>query len=140
MERLIGGSDARSGYYLDLRRLAVVSLPAGGRLPGSEGDAFVRVPWPLLLAAVPIVGGALLIAWPVLGLGTMAAGLARRLGEAAGRGARDLAATVASRQVPGEAHLAGRRGKGGRRGGRGGREIEQLEREVARRRRKRRHM
>jgi len=129
--RLIGGSAVESGYYVNVRSLAVVSLPADGRLPGSLGDEFVRVPWPLLLAAAPLVGGALLLAYPALGLATMAVGLVRRVAGATGRGVRDLAATVAAGQAVGEAHLTGKRGKGQpvRR-----REIEDLENEVARRR------
>lgn len=132
MSHLIGGSAAKSGYYLDTRRLTVVSLPADGKLPGSGRDEYVRVPWPLVLAAVPFVGGALLLAWPVLGLATMTVGLARRLAGAAGRGARDLAVTVAPGQALGEAHLTGKRGKGEPLRHR---EIDDLEKEVARRRR-----
>ncbi len=132
MSNLHGGSAAESGYYVNTRSLAVVSMPADGTLPGTDRDEFVRVPWPLLLLAAPLVGGAMVLVYPVLGLATMAVGLARRVAGVAGRGARDLAATVAARQATGEAHLAGRRGKGGaaRRG-----EIEDLEDEVARRRR-----
>ncbi len=132
MNRFKGGSAAESGYYLDLRRWAVASLPADGKLPGSERDEFVRLPWPLVLAAVPLVGGALLVAWPVLGLATMAVGLARRATGAAWRGARDLAATVGAGQATGEAHLAGGRGKGEPVRDR---KIEELEKEVGRRRR-----
>jgi len=129
--RLIGGSVAESGYYVNVRSLAVVSLPADGKLPGSDRDEFIRVPWPLLLAAAPLLGGALLLAWPVLGLATMAAALARRAAGAAGRGARDLAATVAAGHAVGEAHLTGKRGKGEPLRSR---KIEDLEKEVARRR------
>jgi len=134
MSHLVGGSAAESGYYLNTRSFAVVSLPADGKLPGSDGDEFVRVPWALLLVAAPLIGGAMVLASPVLGLATMAVGLARRVAGAAGRGFRDLAATVAARQAVGEAHLTGRRGKGEPPRAQ---EIGDLEKEVARRRRKR---
>jgi hypothetical protein len=112
MVRYAGGSAVESGYYLNTRSYAVVTLPADGRLPGAPGEAFVRVPWPVLLAAAPIVGGAFVLAYPVIGLSTMAYGLARKVLGAAGQGAGELASTMAPGPLPGEAHLTGQPGEG----------------------------
>jgi len=109
MTRYPGGGIGESGWYLDRRSLALVNLPARGRLPGSRRDSFVRVSWPALLLLAPWVGGAWLVAAPIIGLATAAWGLARR---AAAAGARGLGATVARGRAPGEAHLTGKPGRG----------------------------
>jgi hypothetical protein len=62
MARIAGGSKVESGYYVNARSLAVVNMPAAGELPGTATERFVRVPWPLLLLAAPVVGGLFAIA------------------------------------------------------------------------------
>ena len=109
MTRYHGGGIVEGGWYLDTRTLAVTNLAARGRLPGSRRSAFVRVPWPALLLLAPLVGGAWLVAAPVVGLATAAGGLARR---AAAAGSRGLGATLAPGGAPGEAHLTGKPGRG----------------------------
>jgi len=112
MARYAGGSTVESGYYLNTRSCAVETMPDGGHLPGTAQDSFLRVPWPLLLAAAPIVGGAFVLAYPVIGFSAMVYGLARKLMGAAGQGAEQLAATMAPGPLPGEAHLTGKPGEG----------------------------
>lgn len=137
MTRYVGGSKVESGYYVNTSSLAVVSLPADGPLPGGEGDRFVRVPWPLLLLATPVVGGAFVIAYPIFGFSMMLLGLAKKVAGAAGAGARELAATMAPGHAVGEAHLTGKPGEAARPGqGPAPRdpEIEDLEKEIRERR------
>ena len=112
MARFNGGSKVESGYYVNTRSFAVVSLPAEGTLPGAEKDSFVRVPWALLLAATPVVGGLFVIAYPIFGFSMMAYGLARKVLGLAGAGAMDLASTMAPGHAVGEAHLTGKPGEG----------------------------
>jgi hypothetical protein len=92
MDRCAGGSEVGSGYYLDVRSLAVVHLPDRGVLPGARRDSFVRIPLPVVLAAAPVVGGAFLVAWPVLALVTMAWGVARKVAGTSGGGVTGMAA------------------------------------------------
>jgi hypothetical protein len=131
MARYVGGTKVESGYYLNTRSLAVVTLPADGPLPGAEKDSFVRVPWPLLLAAAPVVGGLFVLAYPVYGFSVLAYGLVRKALGAAGKGALDLAATMAPGHAVGEAHLTGKPGEGTEVADA---ETEKLEKEIASRR------
>lgn len=113
MARHIGGSKVESGYYVNTRSLAVVSLAAEGTLPGTAQEAFVRIPWPVMLAAAPILGGLFVLAYPVIGISTAVYGLARKGAALAGQGARDLAADLATPpHAVGEAHLTGKPGEG----------------------------
>jgi len=128
MARYLGGSKVESGYYVNTRSLAVVSLAAEGLLPGTERDGFVRVPWPVMLAAAPVLGGLFVLAYPVVGITTAVYGLARKGLGLARDGARDLAADLATPpHAVGEAHLTGKPG-----GGKELRdpEIESLEKEI----------
>ncbi len=112
MARISGGTRVESGYYVNARSLSVVNLPTDGELPGTAKDAFVRVPWPLLLVAAPVVGGIFVLAYPVVGAAMMVVGLARKLAGDVGEGAKDLAATLVPGPVAGEAHLTGKPGEG----------------------------
>ncbi len=82
MTRYPGGSAVARGWYLDTRGLGVVNLPAAGRLPARRGSSFVRVPWPALLLLAPWIGGAFILAAPVVGLAAAAWALARRAARA----------------------------------------------------------
>lgn len=113
MARFNGGSKVESGYYVNTRSLAVMSLAAEGMLPGGERDHFVRIPWPVMLAAAPVLGGLFVLAYPVIGLSTAVYGLARKGLGLAGESARDLAADLATPpHAVGEAHLTGKPGEG----------------------------
>jgi len=129
MSRHSGGSTVESGYYVNSRSFAVVNLPARGPLPGGPEESFVSVPWPLLLLAAPLLGGAFVLAYPIVGFSMMVYGLARKAAGGAGEAARDLAATMAPGHAVGEAHLTGKPGEGGPvEGG----EMKDLESEIAR--------
>ncbi|HEY6104385.1 MAG TPA: hypothetical protein VIV59_00275, partial [Anaeromyxobacteraceae bacterium] len=67
MKRYPGGGIVESGWYLDARSLALVNLAARGRLPGSRRRSFVHVSLPALLLLAPWVGGAWLVAAPIIG-------------------------------------------------------------------------
>jgi len=114
MARIAGGTKVESGYYVNTRSLAVVNLPAEGELPGTAKDAFVHVPWPVLLLAAPVVGGLFVVTYPIFGFSMMAWGLARKLAGDVGESAKDLAATLAPGHAVGEAHLTGKPGEGAR--------------------------
>lgn len=128
MTRYPGGATAERGWYLHTRSLAPHHLADRGKLPGSGRDSFVRVPLPALLLLAPWVGGAWLIAAPVVGLAAAAWGLA---GRAAAAGARALASAASRGHAPGEAHLVGKPGRGRPGQGAG---MEELERDIAGRR------
>ena len=113
MIRYVGGSAVERGTYLDTRSFAVVRLRVGGRLPGPAEHRFLRVPWPVLLLASPVVGGAFVLAYPLVGLATLAWGLARKAVAAASGSAGDRRAAAGPGRAAGEARLPGRRAEGG---------------------------
>jgi len=88
------------------------SVPAdGGTLP-ETGAPWRRVPGWLLLPLAPVVGGAFVVALPVVGAFMVVEALAKAVVGHGGRAARDLAATVAAPAPrPGEAHLTGDAGE-----------------------------
>jgi len=134
MIRYFGGSKVESGWYVNASSLTLVSLAAEGTLPGTERDAFVRLPWPLLLAAGPVLGGLFVLALPVVGLSAAIWAIARMVAGITGEGARELAGELA---VPppavGAAHLTGKPGEGEELRDA---ELEQLESEIRERRAK----
>jgi len=66
-ERFHGGSAVAGGYYLDVRRWAVVPVARDGdRLPPGPGQ-WRRVPTLLALALVPILGVTFLMFMPLAG-------------------------------------------------------------------------
>lgn len=84
----------------------------GGPLP-EAGAPWRRVPGWLLLPMAPVVGGAFVVALPVVGAVLVARALARAALSGGRRAAGDLAATVAAPAPrPGEAHLTGSPGEG----------------------------
>jgi hypothetical protein len=112
MIRHAGGSKVEGGYYLNTRSFEMVMKPSEGTLPGSTDERYLRVPWPLLLVAAPVIGGVFVLAYPVIGLSLMVYGLVRKAAGAAGETAKDLAASVAPGHAVGEAHLSGKPGEG----------------------------
>ncbi len=108
MARYTGGSSVPGGYYLNPRRLTLTSvLGERGTLPGSPAEGFHRVPWPVALAAAPVLGGLYVVALPFIGIATLLGVVGERLSGSARSGARDLAATMTPGWRPGEAHLTG---------------------------------
>ena len=110
MATVKGGARVRSGYYWNPRRWTLVPVQNDGEvLEGSPSEKFLRVPLPVALALVPVMGALFVFFLPALGfillfqaVGLKVAGLFRR-------SAAELAATVTPGWQPGEAHLTGKR-------------------------------
>lgn len=80
MTRYTGGDTVKAGFYWNRGHWAAEIVPAeGGALPGDEAVQYVRVPWPLLLIAAPIMGGAFAIFLPFVGIVMLAGFLTGRL-------------------------------------------------------------
>lgn len=111
MTTYAGGTQVRSGYYLDTSsfRFRFANVDRDGQaLPGGAEARWRKVPVLAVVAAAPVLGGLFVVALPFLGFGVTAYAVARRLGVGARRGAEELAATMAPPFVPGEAHLTGK--------------------------------
>ena len=131
-----GGSEAKAGYYWSPRSWKVeVVPPEGGRLPGPGGARYVKVPFPLLLVIVPVLGAVFLVFLPLVGFGLFALAIARRLSGGMRKSADELASTLTPGWRPGEAHFTGKPGAElPSAESKVTREIEDLEREIERKR------
>ena len=85
MKRHIAGHPAEPGIYFSLRHLSFRAMDEEARLPGEDGEAYVRLPAAAMLVVGPLMGLAYVIFLPLIGiamLGWMGAG---RLARLAGR-------------------------------------------------------
>lgn len=112
MARFIGGMKVEGGYYWNASTWELRTVGGeGGVLPGSERAHYVRIPFPLLLAVVPIFGALFLVLLPVIGFGLLAKALVKRVVGGVKSGAEDLAANVTPGWAPGAAHFTGKPGE-----------------------------
>jgi hypothetical protein len=92
-----GGTQVKSGYYVDARSFAFANVEKdGGVLPGGPEKKFLRVPVLAVMLAAPALGGLFVVALPFIGFGVAAQAAVR----AFRGGAREVAATVASPAMP----------------------------------------
>ncbi len=79
-ERFHGGAAVHAGYYLNAARWAVEPVARDGdRLPPGPGE-WRRVPMPVALALVPILGVTFLMFMPAAGFIVLGQFLARKVG------------------------------------------------------------
>ncbi|WP_242360148.1 hypothetical protein [Anaeromyxobacter sp. SG17] len=132
MTRHTGGSKVESGYYWSPRRWGVeVVPPEGGRLPGDATARYLRLPFLLVLAVVPLAGLVFLMFLPFIGFYLFANALVKKLTGGVKRGATELASTVSPGWTPGEAHLTGKAGEEKKAAGEATPELSRLEKEIA---------
>jgi hypothetical protein len=109
MTNYTGNSKVNGGYYLSTSHWNVEVIPAeGGTLPGS--GKFLRVPFPLLFAVVPVIGLAFLMFLPLIGFALFAYAIAKKITGIFSDHAAALAATVAPDLAHGAAYLTGAKG------------------------------
>ncbi len=146
MATVKGGSRVRSGYYWNPRHWTLIPVAHDGEiLDGSPAEKFLRVPLPLALALVPLMGALFVFFLPALGFILLAQAMGLKLAGLFKRSAQELAATVTPGWQPGEAHLTGKRAEkeGAEKEGAGERppaggeasSLEKLEREIEEKRR-----
>jgi hypothetical protein len=131
MTRYTGGAKVESGYYWNPKRWGVeVVPPEGGRLPGEVTAKYMKLPFPLVLAVVPIAGLVFLMFLPFIGFYLFANAIVKKLSGGVKRSATELASTVSPGWAPGEAHLTGKAGEKKEEGAVTP-ELEKLEKEIA---------
>ena len=136
MARYTGGMQVAGGYYWNARSWEVEVIPSeGGRLKGAAAARYVKVPFPLLFAIVPVLGGLFLMFLPFIGFGLVAYAIARKLAGGVTQGATELASTVQPGSfAPGSAYFTGKseEKKEGAEAPKSA-ELERIEREIAER-------
>jgi hypothetical protein len=64
-----GGDTVKAGFYWNRGKWgAEIVPPEGGALPGAEDTRYNRIPWPVLLVAAPVMGGAFAMFLPFIGV------------------------------------------------------------------------
>jgi hypothetical protein len=107
-----GGTNVRSGFYWNLGKWEMVTVPRqGGLLPGVTGDRYLKVPVIAMLGLAPLMGGLYVMFLPFIGFAMVLNWAARQLGTAVRNGFMELATVVAPRWQPGEAYLAAKKAR-----------------------------
>ena len=139
MTTISAGSQAKAGYYFNIRSWDVHPVAADGeRLPGEAGQSWVAIPTAAALMLAPLLGLAFLMFLPFIGFYLTIEAAVQPVLRIFRHEAGELAATMSPGWQPGEAHLTGKReeetkiveGQGPPAEG----EIEKLAREVEARR------
>lgn len=68
MARYHGSSWVKVGFYWNLSRWELVTIPKGGGvLPGGDNLRYIRVPFPLVLLLGPLMGALYVVFLPFIG-------------------------------------------------------------------------
>ncbi len=112
MSKHTGGAEVKAGFYWNLRKWEMVTLSGiGGTLPGNADDRYLKVPIVAFLFIAPVMGGLYAFFLPFIGFAMVFAFLGRKLGAASRAAAVRVGGLVSPQWRPGEAYLAGKRGK-----------------------------
>ncbi len=112
MSKHIGGAEVKAGFYWNLRKWEMVTLSGtGGRLPGNADDRYLKVPIVAFLFIAPVMGGLYAFFLPFIGFAMVFAFLGRKVGAAGRAAVARIGGLVTPEWRPGEAYLAGKRGK-----------------------------
>lgn len=107
MEKRIGGTAAKNGFYWNLAKWEMTMVPRqGGILPGDAGQRYLKVPILALLVVAPLMGAVYAMFLPFIGFAMLFTFLGRKAFAIGRSGAADVAATMAPDWRPGEAYLA----------------------------------
>jgi hypothetical protein len=110
MTKHIGGNAVKAGFYWNLPKWEMATLSgAGGSLPGTAEDRYLKVPMVAFLFIAPVMGGLYAFFLPFIGFALVLGFLGRKLGAGARDGALHLAGLVSPQWRPGEAYMAGKR-------------------------------
>jgi hypothetical protein len=107
-----GGNAVKAGFYWNLKKWEMVTLSGtGGTLPGSGADRYLKVPIVAFLFIAPVMGGLYAFFLPFIGFAMLAAFLGRKVGLAGRAAVARVGGLVSPEWRPGEAYMAGKRGK-----------------------------
>jgi hypothetical protein len=107
MEKRIGGTAAKNGFYWNLGKWEMTMVPKqGGILPGGANDRYLKVPVIALLFLAPLMGAAYAMFLPFIGFAMLFTFLGKKALAMGRSGAVDVAATMTPDWRPGEAYLA----------------------------------
>ncbi|MFB3855475.1 MAG: hypothetical protein ACE148_16875 [Vicinamibacterales bacterium] len=112
MARPAGGTNVRTGFYWNLRKWELTTVPRpGGVLPGGTGETYVKVPTLALLLVAPVMGGLYVMFLPFIGIAMVVGHLAHRGRAAARAGFMEVASMLNPNWAPAVAYLAAKKAK-----------------------------
>jgi len=104
-----GGGRVKAGFYWDLAKWTIVTIPReGGPLPGGAERDYLRIPLVLLLLLAPAMGGLYVLFLPFIGFAMLLQAAGTEVAKALGRALVGIMATVSPAWRPGEAYFAGK--------------------------------
>lgn len=93
MAKYNGGNTVKAGFYWNTKNWEITVLSgAGGNLPGTPEERFLKVPMPALLLLGPIMGALFVMFLPFIGFALVF----RHLGEKAVKGTVKLVRSIAA--------------------------------------------
>ncbi len=132
MAKFAGGAQVDGGYYWCPKNWEIHVIPQeGGKLPRDGASQFLKVPFPLLFAVIPAVGGLFLFFLPAIGFGLFVYAIARKAAGGVKESATELASTMTPGWQPGEAHFTGKPGEEKPADGKAPDQLASLEKEIA---------
>lgn len=104
-----GGGRVKGGFYWDLAKWTILTIPKeGGLLPGGPERGYLRIPALLLLLLAPAMGGLYVLFLPFIGFALVLHAAGTAVAKPLGRALVGLVATVSPAWRPGEAYFAGK--------------------------------
>ena len=112
MTKHTGGNTVKAGFYWNLGKWEMVTLSGiGGTLPGTSDQRYLKVPIVAFLFVAPVMGGLYAFFLPFIGFAMLFAFLGRKVGVAGRAAVGRIGGLVSPEWRPGEAYMAGKRGK-----------------------------
>ena len=133
--KYVGGANAPAGFYWNTKEWELETLSGkGGKLPGKNDAAYVKVPAVAMLTLAPMMGALYVMFLPFIGFALLAEHVGRMAVGAAKRSAEDVAGALVPEVRPGEAYLTGKKDGKKAEAAKADGEIEKLESEIAEKR------
>ncbi len=136
MTRYHGGTKVLGGYYWNISSWELVAVQGEvGTLRAASEETFLRLPLPVLLLVIPLMGALFAFFLPALGFAMVTWGLGKKLAQVGRQAMQQLAATVSPAWRPGEANFAGKPDETKEQGRSGEASLEKLKQDIEERRR-----
>jgi hypothetical protein len=109
---LTAGTMVKGGFYFNRDKLDLITVSGKeGKLPGADGQRYLRVPVLAVVLLAPVLGGLFVMFMPFIGFALVFQHLGRLMVSAAKRATRGLLFVVTPTWRPGEAYFAGKEGE-----------------------------
>jgi len=106
------GTMVKGGFYFNRDKLDLITVSGKeGKLPGADGQRYMRVPVLAVVLLAPVLGGLFVMFMPFIGFALVFQHLGRLMVSGVKRATRGLLSVVTPTWRPGEAYFAGKEGE-----------------------------